>query len=218
MKDRPSIAGQNEYNKQVVRIMTNTDKSLRKLLGSRYLDFRKGIRKWWSSEQLRVKQIKEQSEASTLSDAVYCNVYGTQYNGNTNYEVALPDKYVKFANLGWPTLPQYNNLPYTSDIYREENDSWVYRVTVREVGPWNEDDNYWDLANGANPRRLFTDIPLCWSEAEYAYFYGYNNGKDQFGRIVTNPASIDLTPAVASDLGLRYLQNSWLWVFYDDLP
>jgi len=55
-------------------------------------------------------------------------------------------------------------------------------------------------------------------KAEYAYFYGYNGGRDQFGRIVTNPSSVDLTPSVAAALGLGYLQNSWLRVYYYDLP
>ena len=73
-------------------------------------------------------------------------------------------------------------------------------------------------SDGSNPRRMFTDIPLCWSEAEYAYYYGYNGGKDQFGRTVTVPCSVDLTPDVAADLGLGYLENSWLTVYYSDLP
>lgn len=52
---------------------------------------------------------------------------------------------------------------------------------------------------------MFTDLPQGISEAQAAYFNDYNDGKDQFGRIVTNPAGIDLTPAVAADLGLAYL-------------
>jgi hypothetical protein len=51
-------------------------------------------------------------------------------------------------------------------------------------------------------------------EAQAAYFYNYNNGEDSFGRIVTNPAGVDLTPAVAADLGLVYLQNDWVTVTY----
>jgi len=132
----------------------------------------------------------------------------------------LPDKYVKFANLGWyippPYNSRYNNPPYTVHIYRAGY--WVLNMLVREVGPWNTDDNYWDSAYGSNPRRMFTDIPLCWSEAEYAYYYNYNNGKDQFGRTVTVPCSVDLTPAVAALLGLGYLQNAWVYVYYYDLP
>ncbi len=89
---------------------------------------------------------------------------------------------------------------------------------VRENGPWNKDDNYWDDLNGPNPRRMFTDIPQCWSEAEYAYYYGYNNGRDQYGCLVTVPTSVDLTPAVAADLGLGYLENGYVLVYYYDLP
>ena len=156
------------------------------------------------------------------SNAYSCYVFATQYHGNTYYEVALPDQYVKFANLGWsipsPYNSRYNHPPYTVNIFREGHTSWVHDVMVREVGPWNADDNYWDSANGSNPRRMFSDIPLCWSEAEYAYYYGYNNGKDQYGRIVTVPTSIDITPAVARDLGLGYLENDFVMVYYSDLP
>lgn len=84
-------------------------------------------------------------------------VYATQYNGYTENEIALPDKYVKFANLGWwgnipDTIePYYKNPPYTANVYYEPTNKAVLDVLVREVGPWNEDDNYWDTADDANP-------------------------------------------------------------------
>jgi hypothetical protein len=34
-------------------------------------------------------------------------------------------------------------------------------------------------------------------EAEAAFFDNYNGGKDQFGRVVRNPAGLDMTLAVA---------------------
>ena len=49
-------------------------------------------------------------------------------------------------------------------------------------------------------------------EARAAYFDNYNRGKDQYGRKVLNPAGIDLTPQVASKLGLRRYQNAWVYV------
>lgn len=204
-----------QFNSRLQSTLKDTDQKIRKLLGSSYPVFRKAIRDWWKEEQERVKQLKQpKEEIGILSSAYSCYVFATQYKGYTNYEVALPDKYVKWANLGWSY--RYNNPPYTVNVAR--SGYWVGNVLVKEVGPWNEDDNYWDSAYGYNPRRLFTDIPLCWSEAEYVYFYGYNNGRSQFGYIVTNPASVDLTPAVAVNLGLKYLQNSWLTVHYYDLP
>ncbi len=209
------------YNERVAKAMTNTDRAVRKLLGSRYPAFRDWIRNWWLREHQTVTRLKQPTEdPGVRSDAYSCWMFATQYYGYTDYEVALPDKYVKFANLGWYIPPpydgRYNNPPYTVNIYRAGY--WVWNVLVREVGPWNIDDNYWDSAYGSNPRRMFSDIPLCWSEAEYAYYYGYNGGKDQFGRTVTVPCSVDLTPAVAADLGLGYLENSWLRVYYYDLP
>jgi hypothetical protein len=209
------------HNEGVAEVTADTDRAARQLLGARYPAFRDWIRGWWEREQQAIVKLKQpQGGVGTRSDAYSCWVFATQYNGYTNYEVALPDKYVKFANLGWYIPPpydaRYNKPPYTASINRESN--WVWNVLVREVGPWNIDDNYWDAAHGSNPRRMFSDIPLCWSEAEYAYYYGYNGGKDQFGRTVTVPCSVDLTPDVAADLGLGYLENSWLTVYYYDLP
>lgn len=212
-----------KYNQGLSEVMTNTDLKVRRLLEAQYPVFREWIRKWWGREREDIYRLKKSQPANSpgvRSSAYSCYMFATQYYGYTNYEVALPDKYVKFANLGWyippPYNSRYNNPPYTVNIYRSSH--WVQDVLVREVGPWNIDDNYWDSATGSNPRRMFSDIPLCWSEAEYAYYYGYNGGKDQFGRTVTVPTSVDLTPAVAADLGLGYLENGYVTVYYYDLP
>ncbi len=218
-KERAVLA----HNQGVSEAMAKTDRAVRQLLGFRYRTFRAWIRNWWNRERDTLSRLKKPHPASspTVESSAYsCYMFATQYYGYTNYEVALPDKYVKFANLGWyippPYNSRYNNPPYTVNIYRSNH--WVWNVLVREVGPWNIDDNYWDAATGANPRRMFSDIPLCWSEAEYAYYYGYNGGKDYKGRTVTVPTSVDLTPKVAADLGLGYLENGWLTVYYSDLP
>ena len=144
-------------------------------------------------------------------------VYATQYWGNTNYEVALPDKYLKFANRGWSPLISGYNYGSNYSVYLERDGYTIDSVLIWDVGPWNEDDNYWNPSSPTShprPRRMFTDLPQGISEAQAAYFNDYNDGKDQFGRIVTNPAGIDLTPAVAADLGLAYLQNDWVTVTY----
>jgi hypothetical protein len=178
------------------------------------------VRTGWSRELETVAKLKQPQQDGMKADTTYCWMFATQYNGYTNYEIALPDQYVKFANLGWTIPPAYSshyaNDPYTVTINR--GSYWVYDVGVLEVGPWNINDNYWDSATGSNPRRLGSDIPICWSEAEYAYYHGYNGGLDEFGRTVTVPTSVDLTPAVAADLGLAYLENSNLYVYYSDLP
>ena len=217
----------NDFNNKLAAVFANIDSETRNVLGSKYNDFRKWIRNWWNDEnEYREKWIAEQmqKQSSILSDYNRGLVFATQYNGYTSSEVALPDKYVKFANLGWwnniPSAirPRYSNPPYTVNVYYDVTNKSVLNVTVREVGPWNEDDNYWDSANGSNPRRLFTDLPLGKPEAQAAYQQGYNGGKDQFRRTVSNPAGIDLTPYIASQLSLGYMQNAWVWVNYSNLP
>jgi LysM repeat protein len=88
-------------------------------------------------------------------------------------------------------------------------------AAVGEAGPWNIDDNFWSKTNDPQPRRMFTDLPLGVPAAQAAYFNGYNGGLDQFGRVVTSPVAIDISYAVAKDLGLPSGNNkvtvSFLW-------
>jgi hypothetical protein len=69
--------------------------------------------------------------------------------------VALPDAYVKFANLreysAIPSLYQSFYLPqgtatphFTVDIATSAGNIVDRGVPVEDVGPWNEDDNWWD--------------------------------------------------------------------------
>ena len=53
---------------------------------------------------------------------------------------------------------------------------------------------YWDSANGINPRRFGSDLDLGQPAAAAAYYDDWNDGKDERGRLVLNPAGIDLTP------------------------
>lgn len=73
------------------------------------------------------------------------NVWATQYTPNTSgaHEVALPDKYVKFANLGWwSDIPNsiednYDSPEYTINVYNPSTNIAANSVPVDEVGPWN---------------------------------------------------------------------------------
>ncbi|MDI3481615.1 MAG: hypothetical protein PWQ97_1270 [Tepidanaerobacteraceae bacterium] len=218
------------FNDEIKQTFSDIDNASQKILEGKYEDFRKWIIKWWNEEKkyrkewLKRNRAEANGEIGTQASIDRVLVYATQYAGHTDYEVALPDKYIKFANIGWddeiPDLrkPYYSNPPYTVNVYYEETDESVLDVEVREVGPWNEDDNYWDAADDANERRLFQDLDLGQPEAEEAFYNDYNNGENQFGDEVTNPAGIDLTPDVAEDLGLEYLENAWVWVRYSDLP
>lgn len=83
-----------------------------------------------------------------------------------NGYVALPDAYLKFANLGMggsiPSLyqPYYlpsgfspSGTPYTVDIADSNGTVVAQHVLIADVGPWNEDDNWWD------PVKTDTTIP-----------------------------------------------------------
>jgi len=168
-------------------------------------------------------------------------VWATGYAPNTegSVEVALPDRCVKFAALG-----QTTNLANAGCGvgYRTDMD-WRVRVTpdggqpgifpVREVGPWNIDDDYWDPAPGSGhprTRRLFTDLPRGMPQAQAAFDTGYNTAAgckdlqnnpttvtgpaDQFGRCVLNRAGIDLSLAAAAQLGMTgsgWVTVEFLW-------
>ncbi|TEB11639.1 hypothetical protein Pmgp_01435 [Pelotomaculum propionicicum] len=209
------------YEQELKVSLQGSDSKLKTLLGKRYPEFRKWIRQWWSSEtEYRNQRFKKQGDISIKSDISSQYVYATQYDAYTDREAALPDKYLKFANYG--TDYTYPNPPYTVNIRSQvvgQPEYWAYYVFIKEAGPWNENDNYWDSATGSNPRRTFTDLPLGKPEAEAAYFDNYNNGLDEFDRTVLNPAGVDLSHDVATELGFGGpLVSRWVEVFYTDLP
>lgn len=154
----------------------------------------------------------------------------------SSVEVAVPDKCVKFAALGQTTnlRNQGCSAGYRTDLdYRvvvRTDDGRTATFPVREVGPWNEDDNYWAAPLSSRPRRLFGDLPRGTPEPDAAITRGYNTvancknldgtlsgragGADQFGRCIRNPAGIDLSHPAAAQLGLTdnaYLTVTFLW-------
>jgi hypothetical protein len=81
---------------------------------------------------------------------------------------------------------------------------------VWDVGPWNTQDDYW---NPAIIRQTFKDLPRGKPEAEAAFLEKYNSGLDGRGRLVLNPAGIDLADGIFwIDLALP--DNSWIEVEY----
>jgi hypothetical protein len=141
-------------------------------------------------------------------------VYATRYEAGDKYIVALPDKCVKFANNGSLLCNsgyQYGQNYSVAISYKGK----IVVATVAESGPWNIDDNYWSKLSDPQPRRMFADLPLGIPAAQAAYFNGYNGGLDQFGRKVISPVAIDISYAVAKDLGLPSGNNkvmvSFLW-------
>ncbi|MGH3088481.1 MAG: hypothetical protein ACRDSJ_14330 [Rubrobacteraceae bacterium] len=123
-------------------------------------------------------------------------VFATQYHGYTNFEVALPHRKLKFDG-GYRVRISYKGRSVSAP--------------VKEVGPWNTYDNYWQSKKYRTDwKKLGRGMP----EAEAAWCDGFNRGRDEQGRIVRNPAGIDLTPAVARKLGLGKLENAWVVVNY----
>jgi hypothetical protein len=81
---------------------------------------------------------------------------------------------------------------------------------VWDVGPWNTRDDYW---NPASERQEWRDLPQGVPQAQAAHDDGYNGGRDQYNRKVSNPAGIDLGDGLFWDaLGLK--NNSWVDVEY----
>jgi hypothetical protein len=81
---------------------------------------------------------------------------------------------------------------------------------VWDVGPWNTTDDYW---NPASVRQRWQDLPQGRPEAQAAFQNGYNGGRDEFGRRVTNPAGIDLADGTFAD-GLGMTDNGFVDVTY----
>ncbi len=67
-------------------------------------------------------------------------------------------------------------------------------------------------------RNMCQILNLGVPEAQAAYYDDYNNGKDEFGRIVLNPAGIDLSVEAAEDLGFGTYESGWVAVRYEYLP
>lgn len=159
------------------------------------------LRAWvdeqWAQE---VSSSSEESyarvEETKAGRRVVCKVFATQYIGYTRYEASLPHRTLKFGSR-----PEV--------VIKRVNGNVAVRPRIKEVGPWNTYDNYWQTRKN---RTMWKSLRRCVPEAHAAYYRNYNGGKDEFGRTVLNPAGVDLTPAVASDLRLGKYQNAWVYV------
>lgn len=180
----------------------------------------------------------ETAAAAQPAFATY-RVYATRYDPNTpgSVEAAVPDKCAKFAALGWTgALSQAGcgagyatSLDWRVSVTLDSGASAT--IPVKDVGPWNEDDNYWNASTGTpRPRRVFGNLPTGTPESQAAFSNGYNSvsnckdldgnpynpprngGADQFGRCVLNPAGVDLSTAAFAQLGLT--TNAWVTVSF----
>ena len=165
-------------------------------------------------------------------------VFATQYNPLTSgsVEVAVPDKCVKWAALGSTTnLKRFScSAAYTVGgdyrvmIRRESGQTAA--IPVKDVGPWNIDDNYWAPASSPRPRRMFNTLDQGKPQSQAAFYSQFNSvsdcqnldgtpsgkpgGADQFNRCVLNPSGIDVSPAAAALVGLPAYKNEWVTVTF----
>jgi len=194
-----------DWNAAVAARAARSHAELQLLMGPRWTGFLDELQVMFDTDAARTGP----APPSGSRDCLTYEVYGTQYNANTSWEVAIPDWCVKFANLGWSNESGYHLSDY--EVYLDRA-GYTLTIWVGDVGPWNIDDNYWNAATGPRPRRMWTDLPQGYPEAEAAYYDGYNGGLDQYGRTVTNPAALDQAIDVAAAMGLAYLANDWITV------
>ena len=151
----------------------------------------------WVDARFARAEMASSEVSPSGGSGVACRVFATQYNGYTKNEVALPSTKARGHKV----------------VIRRGNHAT--RAKVKDVGPWNTIDNYWNSRRRYESMQRWKDLPhlpRCKPWAEAADRNGYNHGKDQFGRKVLNPAGVDLTPRVASRLGLRKYENAWVTV------
>ncbi|MEH0981276.1 hypothetical protein [Micromonospora sp. CPCC 205556] len=131
-------------------------------------------------------------------------VGGVTANGRTvqprDHFAALPSR---------RSLSPINTGDYTVRVCTTSGSRCEY-APVWDVGPWNTRDDYW---NPSAVRENWKNLPQGRPEAQAAYQYGYNGGRDQFGRRVLNPGGIDLADGTFWD-GLLLTDNAWVDVAY----
>lgn len=189
-----------DYDEKIKTAVAATKSSVKALMPKdRRVEFEA-----WVDEQWR-QEVQEADTATTTglrasATGITCRVFATQYRGYTRNEVAVPHRRIKFDGGYRVRLRLYRSSP--------RRETWA---PVKEVGPWNTYDNYW---NRSRYRTMWKSLSRCTPEAQAAYFHNYHNGRDEYGRKVLNPAGVDLTPAVAHRLGLRTYENRWLYVYF----
>jgi hypothetical protein len=210
------------YNQRLLQIVNENQVSLKQQLSSgKYEMLVDWVENRWrvesrqsSSFEITAPMNYSYAAPGAASYPRSFEVYATRYDAGDRYIIALPDKCLKFANGGALQCNSGYQYGQNYSVAISYKGKTVY-ATVGESGPWNIDDNYWSTVYDPQPRRLFGDLPLGVPEAQAAYFNGYNGGVDQFGRVVTSPVAIDISYAVAADLGLPSGNNkvtvSFLW-------
>ncbi|MCP3798979.1 hypothetical protein NLX83_06895 [Allokutzneria sp. A3M-2-11 16] len=151
-------------------------------------------------------QVAAEPRAAARSYRVYATreglVGGTTANGHViksrDHFVALPSG---------KSLAPKNTGTYSVKVCTASRCAWG---AVWDKGPWNIKDDYW---NPSAQREMWKNLPQGKPEAQAAYQDKYNGGKDGFGRVVQNPAGIDLADGTFWD-GLKLSDNAWVTATY----
>lgn len=119
-----------------------------------------------------------------------------------------------FVSLpSWRSLSSRNGNEY---MVRLSANGKSVVVPVYDVGPWNENDDYWN----AN-RRKYRDLPVGWPQDHAAYYEDYNNGFAEKG-YVRFPSAVDIGDGAYWALGLAGAQATvdvtFLWLGEDPGP
>jgi LysM repeat protein len=215
LENKKSVIAAMGYNRKVEDIIYTTDLRLRESLPekvyARLIDWIE--RRWLIEQALHGRPMSRVSIIGLRAVRSY-EIFATRYESKGGaYVVALPDKCLKFANGGLPTCNDLGYQPGSGYSVAISYKSGV-GVLVGESGPWNVDDNFWSSTIDPQPRRKFADLAVGMPEAQAAYFNGYNNGLDQYGRKVTAPFAIDLAFKVGDDIGLPPKKNDWITVSF----
>lgn len=231
---------------------TRADQRFRAVVGPKYDAMRAWLHDWFvSNAAMRLQQqldLRTQRRASTPPNAVASlfgsvaaaadftgpgQVYATQV-GVAGWDIALPDWGLKCANLGLTGCPANYQAgtsyppPYFATV-KYPSTGIQMAPYAKEVGPWNENDNYWDSAvsYAYNPRRCnpspgtgYDGVP----EAELAILFNFNEGmscqlKTGGGyQAVGNEGGVDLDDDLRAALGICYLCNVWVEMTWYALP
>ena len=189
-----------DYDERVAAAVTRTKRKIEAIVPEdRSADLQSWVDEQWDQEVWAASTEDSKATFTAYSyhhNGIRCNVFATQYNGYTRREVALPYSKLKFGRRPRVHIRRTSGGPRVGP-------------RVKDAGPWNIHNNYWARMK---QRTKFTHVPRCKPEAQVAYYQNFNGGKDEYGREVLNPAGVDLTPAVARDMGLKKYQNAWVYV------
>lgn len=204
-----------DYNGRLLTILAQTDNTLKsQLTTNEYNTLIAWMEAQFDAHRRQASQLQRETQMRVFSNPTDCfsvPVYAHRSTHN-DFSVDLPDQYLKFANLGWQIESGYENPPYTVQL--EANGLITNSVVITDVGPGNNNDNFWRTPDDPiQPRRWGTDLPLGQPQAEAAYLYGHNGGLNEFGMTVVSPAGMNVSPQVADYFGIS--SSGWLTVTFD---